>query len=203
MTLYVKICGLTSAEAVEAAIGAGASAIGFVFAPSVREVTPDAAARLAAVARGAVEIVAVTRHPSPSLVAEIVAALSPDRLQTDAVDFAGFDLPASVRPLPVLRSGIPMPVPLPARCLYEGAASGAGALADWNEARRLARASEVVLAGGLNPGNVADAVATVGPFGVDVSSGVESSPGRKDPLLIESFVSRARAAARLLSGVDA
>jgi phosphoribosylanthranilate isomerase len=86
---------------------------------------------------------------------------------------------------------------LPAgRLLYESATSGSGALADWGEAERLARERELILAGGLNAANVAAAVQAVRPFGVDVSTGVESAPGRKSPELIREFVQSARAARR-------
>ena len=200
MRLYVKICGLTTRHAVEAAINAGADAVGFVFAPSVREVTPALAAQLARDIPLGVDIVAVARHPSQALVDEIAHVLRPRWLQTDAGDIAGLSVPEGIAALPVWRSGSTPPASLPARYLYEGAVSGAGLTADWEEAARLALGGELILAGGLNAGNVERAVGTVRPFGVDVSSGVESAPGRKDPALIETFISRARSAARTLSG---
>lgn len=203
MTLYVKVCGLTDSDAVATAVASGASAIGFVCARSVREVTPARAAQLATAARGRVEIVAVTRHPHQAQIEEILAVLRPDRLQTDAEDLAALSLPEGLALLPVLRSGSVLPATLPARFLYEGSTSGTGTRADWQAARGLAARGELILAGGLNPGNVAEAIAAVGPYGVDVSSGVESAPGRKDPALIDAFVSRARASARTLRGVDA
>jgi phosphoribosylanthranilate isomerase len=78
--------------------------------------------------------------------------------------------------------------------LFEGPRSGIGEVADWSSARMLASMHRLILAGGLSPANVNDAIAQVRPFGVDVSSGVEESPGRKSPALIESFVTTARAA---------
>ncbi len=201
--IYVKICGLASSEAVAAAVAAGADAVGFVFARSVREVTPARAAELARDVPAHVDIVAVTRHPSQALVDEILAALAPRWLQADGEYCARLTLPPGVAALPVLRSGSAHPSPLPARFLYEGPTSGAGERADWTEAGRLATGGGLVLAGGLDTGNVAAAIAAVRPFGVDVSSGVESAPGRKDALLIERFITRARAVARALSGVEA
>jgi phosphoribosylanthranilate isomerase len=87
-------------------------------------------------------------------------------------------------------------VPLPARCLFESGRSGAGEQADWSAAALLARTTQLVLAGGLNPANVAQAVAAVRPFGVDVSSGVERERGVKDEPLIREFVRAAREAER-------
>jgi phosphoribosylanthranilate isomerase len=79
------------------------------------------------------------------------------------------------------------------RILFEGPVSGVGSTSDWHGAAQLARTTQLVLAGGLNASNVADAIAAVRPFGVDVSSGVEASPGVKDPVRIHEFVQRARA----------
>jgi hypothetical protein len=124
-------------------------------------------------------------------------ALEPHWVQTDVADLASLRLPGGQRVLPVLRSGAPWPEPLPARCLLESTRSGAGERADWAEARRLAVSTEVVLAGGLDAGNVGEAVGAVGPFGVDVSSGVESSRGVKDAARIREFIRAARAATPL------
>jgi phosphoribosylanthranilate isomerase len=191
--MWIKICGMTSAEAVAAALAAGVDALGFVFADSVRQLTPQAAARLAAEARGRVRCVAVTRHPSQRALDEIVSVFKPDLLQTDAGDFAALRLPATLGQLPVVRVG-EAPAMLPRRLLFEGPASGSGRVSDWRAAGSLARRTELVLAGGLNAGNVARAIAAVRPFGVDVSSGVEERPGVKGPDAIAEFVTAARAA---------
>jgi len=193
--MFVKVCGLTSAEGVAAALEAGVDAVGFVFAPSVRRVTPAAAAALAAPARGRALCVAVTLHPTPDEVEGILDVFAPDLLQTDLADAETLSPRARARLLPVLREGGMQPVPLPARVLYEGAVSGAGRTADWTRAHAVARRTEVLLAGGLNPDNVGEAIRTVRPWGVDVSSGVESSPGVKSPAKISGFVAAARAAA--------
>jgi len=195
MSGYVKICGLTDEAAVRAALEAGADAIGFVFAASPRQVTPARAAELARPARGRATCVAVTLHPTQAEVDAILAGFAPDALQTDAEDFAALSLPATVARLPVLRSGRAIEVAAAyARILFEGPRSGTGRVADWDAARTLAARSEVILAGGLHPDNVAEAIAQVRPFGVDVSSGVEHAPGRKDPARIALFVERARRA---------
>jgi phosphoribosylanthranilate isomerase len=82
--------------------------------------------------------------------------------------------------------------------VYEGPVSGTGTTVDWTEASRVARRTKLILAGGLNPENVAEAIRLVNPYGVDVSSGVEASPGIKDPALILRFVSAAREAQDVL-----
>ena len=195
MSLWVKICGLTSTDAVRAAVGSGADAVGFVFhAASTRHLEPAAAAALARTVPSGVATVIVTRHPSQADVASILAAFTPDFLQTDDADLAGLELPAGLATLPVLRTGGVSPAVLPARCLYEASESGRGATADWSAAADFARRTQLVLAGGLTPDNVAAAIHRVRPFGVDVSSGVESAPGIKDLRKIENFVAAARAA---------
>ncbi|HVN46321.1 MAG TPA: phosphoribosylanthranilate isomerase [Steroidobacteraceae bacterium] len=195
--MWIKVCGMTTAAAVDAAVASGVDAIGFVFASSVRELTPTAAAALALPARGRLRCVAVTRHPTQAEVDEIVRVFSPDILQSDAEDFAGLRLPSSLERLPVIREEAALPAPLPTRVLYEGPVSGRGRTVDWSLAAALADHTELVLAGGLNPANVAAAIAAVHPFGVDVSSGVEQQSGVKSPAAIVSFAAAVRAAAAL------
>jgi phosphoribosylanthranilate isomerase len=194
MSLWIKICGMTDGDAVAAAVEADVAAIGFVFAPSRRQVTPAQATRVGAQVPAKIARVAVMLHPTQSLVDEVIATFQPDILQTDAEDFAGLRLPRELARLPVCRPGSPALSPLPARILCEGATSGTGQTTDWAWARALAARTQVVLAGGLDAHNVAAAVAAVAPFGVDVSSGVERAPGVKDPERILEFVAAARAA---------
>jgi phosphoribosylanthranilate isomerase len=205
--LWVKVCGMRTPDAIAAAASAGADAVGFVFhAASPRNVSLEDADRLAAAVPAGLDKVAVFLHPSQELVDAVLAALQPDWVQTDVADFTTLSLPASQRTLPVLRTGqasLPRQVdalgPSP-RFLLESGRSGAAEQADWNVAAQLAVRGQLVLAGGLDPGNVAAALVAVRPFGVDVSSGVESSRGVKDPQLIQDFVRAARAAeARLAS----
>ena len=196
---WIKICGMTTPEAVDASLAAGVDAIGFVFSPSPRQLTPDAAVRLAAPARGRMLCVAVTRHPDQALLDEILARFAPDLWQSDWEDVAALRAPASLPVLPVLRSrgagaDAAQPSALPPRLLYEGPVSGAGEICDWSSARELARRTELILAGGLDPGSVGAAIAAVEPFGVDVSSGVEARPGIKSAEKIVRFAEAARRA---------
>jgi phosphoribosylanthranilate isomerase len=193
--LWIKICGLRTPQSIEAAAEAGANAVGFVFhAASPRHLSPGAARELQdAVPRG-IERVAVFLNPAQALLDAVLEATSPDWVQADADALDALRLPAGQAVLPVLRSDAARPGSLPTRCLFESARSGAGERADWSVAAALARRTRLVLAGGLDAGNVAEAVRAVRPFGVDVSSGVERSPGVKDAARIRDFIRAAREA---------
>jgi phosphoribosylanthranilate isomerase len=193
--MWIKICGLTTTEAVEAAVTAGADAIGFVFAPSPRQVSAAKAAELAQATTSSVLRVAVMHHPTQSVLDQVWSVFRPDLLQTDFEDVAALRLPAELRVLPVVRGKWEGATTLPSRVLFEGAKSGTGIVSNWNVAALLARETQLVLAGGLDASNVASAIHAVRPHGVDVSSGVEATPGIKDPNKIHEFVRRARAAA--------
>jgi phosphoribosylanthranilate isomerase len=192
---FIKICGMTTPAAVSAALACEVDAIGFVFAPSVRRVTAALACELAAPARRKLACVAVTRHPSRAEIEEILREFRPDILQTDIEDIEALALPKELSVLPVVRPGSQSACALPGRVLFEGPVSGSGLTTDWDAAAELARRSEIILAGGLNPDNVGAAVRHVRPYGVDVSSGVEDAPGIKSAAKIENFVAAARRAA--------
>jgi len=196
VAIWVKICGLTTRDAVEAAVAAGADALGFVFAPSKRQVTATQATQLAQGVPRRIPRVAVMLHPTQSQVDEVWSTFRPDVLQTDVEDLQTLRVPMGLAVMPVVRGGVGLKPDLQLkhnRILFEGPVSGVGSTSDWNGAAMLARTTQLVLAGGLNATNVADAIAAVRPFGVDVSSGVEASPGVKDPVRIHEFVHRARA----------
>ena len=178
----------------DAAIAEGVNAIGFVFAPSKRQVTAAHAAQLTKGVPSNVLRIAVLQHPAQSLLDEVCSVFNPDVLQTDYEDLAGLQLPDGLKVLPVVRAGKALPSPLPVRLLFEGPVSGTGETADWTRAAELAKQTQLILAGGLNPSNVAAAIARVQPFGVDVSSGVESVSGVKDVRKIVEFVRAVREA---------
>ena len=195
MSLFVKICGLTDADAVTAAVDGGADAVGFVFAESVREITPQRAAKIAAAVPGTVLRVAVMLQPTNERWQQVWRRFRPDVLQTDYADFPSLDIDDDVARWPVLREGgVAEGDELPDTFIYEGRSSGRGETVERQFAARLARRGRMILAGGLSADNVAQAVAEVSPYGVDVSSAVESSPGTKDPAMIRAFIDAAKTA---------
>jgi phosphoribosylanthranilate isomerase len=209
-----KICGLTTAEAVKAALEGGASHLGFnFFAASPRAVSPETAARLAEPARGrSVRVVAVTVDPDDVLLDRLMATLRPDLIQlhgretpSRAAAVAARTGAGVIKALPVAEAGDLEPA-----AAYEGVVEhlmfdakppkgaampgGLGAAFDWTllAGRRFARSW--FLAGGLDPWNVAEALRASGAPLADVSSGVERGPGVKDPALISAFLEAVRRA---------
>jgi len=209
MSVRVKICGITNLADARAAIAAGADALGFVFVPGTpRYISPDLAGEIVRqlppfIARVGLFVDAETRTVAEALV----------RSGMDTLQFHGEETPDFVRQfrraVKVMKAfrvrGEETLMRLPAYAdaadavlldaYVAGAHGGTGAQFDWKlavQARDLGR--PLVLAGGLTPTNVAEAVRTVRPYGVDVSSGVESAPGRKDPEKLAEFVRAARSA---------
>ena len=133
------------------------------------------------------------KQPSQDEWREVLGGFAPDILQTDSGDFASLDVPQSIGRWPVIREGDTVTT-WPAEFVYEGRQSGVGQTVDWNAAAKVATQGRMVLAGGLDPANVAQAVAETRPWGVDVSSGVESRPGEKDADRIREFIGAVRAA---------
>ncbi|MGI9343077.1 MAG: phosphoribosylanthranilate isomerase [Gammaproteobacteria bacterium] len=195
MSVFVKVCGLRDADCVAASVDAGANAVGFVFAESVRKVSPAAARTVTRNVPSQVQKVAVMRHPTNEAWQAVLREFAPDVLQTDVEDFASLEVPDDVVRWPVLRqrSGQHF-AELPEVFVYEGPSSGAGTTVDWTQAGVVAGQGRMILAGGLDAGNVAAAIRTVRPWGVDASSGLESSPGVKDVERIRNFITAVRAA---------
>lgn len=212
MPTEIKICGLSEVESVDAALEAGADLVGFVFfARSPRNIAPERAAALAERARGRATIVALTVDAGTEALGEIVATVRPDLLQLH-----GSERPERVEAirrdtgLPVMKAiGIASAAdldrvrdyPLAETLLLdakppEGATrpGGNGAAFDWKLLKNFRDARPWLLSGGLDAANVAAALAATGAPGVDVSSGVESAPGRKDPAMIRDFIAAVRAA---------
>lgn len=199
MIPFIKICGVMTAAAVEAAAVAGADAIGFVFhAGSPRDIAPREAAALARRLPPDMLCVAVTSHPDQDLVDRILEAMQPDAWQSDAADFGSLRIPAPIERWPVLRQFAAPPQGM-RRILFDSPVSGSARFADWSAASVMARTRELILAGGLDASNVGRAIGAVRPFGVDVSSGVERAPGVKDSRRIREFIVAARTAEQALS----
>ncbi len=196
MKTLIKICGLTNQESVDVAVQSGADLIGFVFAKkSPRYISPELASQLSGSIPAQIKTTAVMLHPSDSEAQEVFDRFLPDYLQTDAKDFISLNLPKGCHPLKVYRD-LPQlhfnnmdPNEL---SLFEGQNSGAGELVNMDRAAEVAHHTPIILAGGLNPGNVVSILKTVQPKGVDVSSGVESELGVKDVQKIRDFINIVR-----------
>ncbi len=203
----VKICGLTRPEDAAVAVAAGADAIGVNLWPRSKRYVDDAAARavLAAVPRGVLKIGVFVNTPAAEVVARL-ASLGLDRAQLHGDEtpeaFASVDASQLIRVVRVrdeasFAAAEGWTVPL---FMYDALVvgyGGAGVTAPWALVERLGR-RPLWLAGGLTPENVAAAIVAVRPDGVDVASGVESAPGKKDPTRMRAFIDAVRAAARTL-----
>ncbi|MGH3649239.1 MAG: phosphoribosylanthranilate isomerase [Acidimicrobiia bacterium] len=197
MSLFIKVCGVTDRETAQICVEAGVEALGFVFADSPRRLSAAQAESISASLPPEVLRVAVFRSPSHEDVERVLEGFTPDLVQADheaALSLRG------VSTLPVYREGTDAS-PGGGRFLFEGPESGAGRRVEIARAGDMACLGEMVLAGGLRPDNVGEAITRVRPFGVDVSSGVEFSPGEKSPVLIRSFVAAVRAAEERLVSV--
>ncbi len=201
--MMIKICGLTRLEDVEAAVRHGATAVGFNFwEHSPRYVGATAAAEISRALPAHVMAVGVFVNEAVTVVNKIADTVGLRGIQLHGDEtsayLAALELGPERQLMRVLHGGPETTRGWPADTLLLIDAhdpvrrGGTGRLADWSVAAGLARHHRVVLAGGLTPDNVAEAIATVGPFGVDVSSGVERSPGIKDEDMIRRFVSEAR-----------
>ncbi len=216
----IKICGLREPEHAVAAAEAGADMIGFIFAPTRRYVSPG-------VARRAINAAKAVSHGNLVAVGVFVNTAAgdmnaiADEAGLDIIQLSGDERPSDVIGVnrPVIKALRPRPDTTAADLVgvveqwnqviptvtflvdgyHPGHFGGTGARADWQLASMLAANQPMMLAGGLDPGNVAEAITTVAPLGVDVSSGVEIG-GRKDSETIREFIRQAREAFRVLAG---
>jgi len=210
MSVLVKICGLSTPETLDVAVDAGADMVGFVFfAPSPRNLSLHAARELGARVKGRAEKVALTVDADDALLASIVDVLQPDMLQLH-----GSETPARVSAIhqrfsiPVMKvlpvetkadlGAIPLYTRVADRLLFDARApkdatrpGGLGKPFDWHLLDNLHLSIPFMLSGGLDPANVAEALRITRAPGVDVSSGVEVSPGIKDPWLMREFYAAA------------
>ncbi len=188
MMTWIKICGTTTPDDAELAIDLGASAIGLIFAPSRREVSIERASDIARRVRGRAELVGVFKEVLS--VRGVHEAVGLDRAQIHGSGTPDVRLPVlrAVRPEDLLQAES---TPEGELILIDGS-EGRGLTFDWRLARPLHR--PFVLAGGLTPENVGQAVTVARPYGVDVTSGVESAPGIKDASRMARFVEAVRRA---------
>jgi phosphoribosylanthranilate isomerase len=212
MSLIVKICGLSTRETLDAALDAGADMVGFVFfPPSPRHLGLDVARDLGQRAKGRAKKAALTVDADDATLAKIVEALQPDILQLhgsetvarlrdikrkfglEVMKVIAVETAADLAPLSgyaVVADRILFDARAPKEATRPG---GLGAVFDWHVLDKLDLKLPFMVSGGLDAGNVADAVRVTRAGGVDVSSGVERSPGVKDPEMIRAFIRAARA----------
>ncbi len=214
MDNLIKICGLSSPETLAAALDAGADMVGFVrFPKSPRHVTLDLGHRLSLQAKGRAKRVVLLVDPGDEDIAQAVEAINPDLIQLHGHESPErvAEIRSMVR-LPVMKAvGIAEKSDLEALTPYVKASEhilldakpprnadalpgGNGLTFDWKLLTGLDPALPIMLSGGLNPDNVAEAIRVTHPKAVDVSSGVESGPGLKDPARIKAFIQAARTA---------
>ena len=200
--MFVKICGITNEDDALFAVAMGADAVGFMFAPSPRQIAPQQVYDITRRLPPEILTVGVFRDDHPSRVIDIV-----NRSGVRAAQLHGHETPADVAEVSTrVRWVIKALVAGTADARradqfgtdlihIEGNAPGSGKLFDWSLIDEVPEGPRIILAGGLTPDNVAGAVERVRPWGVDVSSGVERSPGKKDALKVKAFIERARQAA--------
>lgn len=213
MALEVKICGLKTAGAVDAALDAGADLLGFVFFPrSPRHLPLEAAPELVARVAGRARKVALTVNADDALLAQVIAAYTPDILQLHGSESpervgevrARFGLPVMKAIAVATRDDllvVPAYAAVADRLLFDAKPppdaalpGGNGVAFNWDVLAGLDAGRPVMLSGGLDTGNVSQALAAVRVDGVDVSSGVEDAPGMKSPERIRAFVAAVRQA---------
>ncbi len=200
--MLVKICGITTEADALLAVALGADAIGFIFAPSPRQVSAQATRRIIERVPPEILTVGVFRNESPARVVEIVNSIGLRAAQLhgdETVDDARWvaeRVALTIKAFPAGHPGIGRIDDYGAGLVLVDAESpGSGEVFDWRLAEGVVDPARLIVSGGLRAENVADAIAHLHPFAVDVCSGVESAPGRKDPVKVRAFVNAARAAA--------
>ena len=200
-SVFVKICGTTSEEDALLAVAMGADAVGFIFAPSPRQISPTIVREIVRRLPPEILTVGVFRNELPERVVQIVNGSG-----LKAAQLHGKETPEQARfvgeRVPVVFQAFIAGDPAINKAHEYGAdavmldspSPGSGQVFDWRLAEGVPDGLRLLLAGGLSPENVGEAIAGVHPWGVDVVSGVEAAPGHKDPLKVRSFVSAAKAA---------
>lgn len=200
--MFVKICGITTEEDALLAVAMGADAVGFIFATSSRQVTMATARDITRRLPDEVLTVGVFRGQTPERIVEVVqeAGLRAAQLQggesTEQTSWVRRRVPMVFKAFragdPMIRKAGDFEADV---VMLDAASPGSGQVFDWRLAEDVPPRTRLLLAGGLDADNVADAIAQVRPWGVDVATGVESAPGRKDPRKLRAFIANAKAAA--------
>jgi len=200
--MLVKICGITSEEDALLAAAMGADAVGFVFCPSPRQVAAGLVGRITPRLPPEVLTVGVFRDSDWRRVVEVATTAGVRAVQLHGQEtpedcaHVGEHFATVIKALPAGHPWLAKASEFPVRyLLLDGVDPGSGKVFDWRLAESSVPNEKLLLAGGLRPDNVAEAIRRVRPSGVDVSSGVESSPGHKDPRLVRAFVQAAKSAA--------
>jgi len=200
--MFVKVCGTTSEEDALLAVAMGADAVGFIFAPSTRQVAPGLVRDIVRRLPPEVITVGVFRDALPESVVKVVnsiglrAAQLHGRENPEQTAYVRERVPLVIKAFAAGDARIRQASEYKADMVMLDAPSpGSGQVFDWRLAEGVPDGCRLVLAGGLNPANVADAIAQVHPWGVDVVTGVESEPGHKDPRALRAFVKAVRDAA--------
>jgi phosphoribosylanthranilate isomerase len=208
----VKICGITNLADAKAGVDLGAHALGFNFyEKSVRNISPADAYKIIRALHEKIEAAGVFVNWSPEAVIALARAIDLDTVQLHGDEPATtaravakfFDVTKALRVGKGFRLGSLRPFQSSARAFLFDAATrgrfgGTGHRTDWSVARRAARTHRIILAGGLTPENVAEAILYVRPYAVDVASGIESRPGKKDPAKLRRFFAEVSRANRQL-----
>ena len=199
MTIQVKICGICDADGAQAAIEAGADLIGFHFCHSDRRMTPEDAKAIVDGLSLRPTIVGVFIDQDAEEIRQIADFVGLDLLQLHGSESPGFDAGRPVMKVLKVRDGqVPdadeWPDPIMLDSWSADQRGGTGLTWDWERARELLASRKVFIAGGLEPGNVGKVVSQFKPYGVDVSSGVESAVRVKDPAKVRAFVHAVRLA---------
>ena len=207
--LFVKICGITSEADGLLAVSLGASAVGFMFAPSPRQIPVQVAADIAKRLPEHILTVGVFRNEAPQRVVEAVHAAGLGAAQlhgqetADDTKWVRARVPLVIKAFRAGERTITRFEEFGADYLMvDGDNPGSGQVFDWRLAEGVVDHQRLIVCGGLRPDNVAQAVEYLRPAGVDVSTGVESAPGRKDPLLMRDFITNARRAHTQAAGRD-
>jgi phosphoribosylanthranilate isomerase len=200
--VIVKICGITTEADALLAVALGADALGFVFAPSSRQVSAQATRRIIERVPPEILTVGVFRNEAPARVVEIVNSIGLKGAQlhgdetTEQSRWVAERVPLTIKAFPAGHPGIGRIDEYGVEfVLVDAESPGSGEVFDWRLAEGVADPARLIVSGGLRAENVADAIGHLHPYGVDVSTGVESEPGRKDPVKLRAFVAAARAAA--------